>query len=134
MLEAASTDAVALTDCRSSCAGTQRLTTRQFDQSLKHCPAGAFCRNCMPINNTADHCWAVKTPILYKIKSYGKIESKNKAAIVSFSLTPCTLQCPCPDPCPSRSLQLSDYTKHSGSAVWLAQALLSFHDQTEQCV
>ena len=56
---------------------------KSFDQSLKHCPAGAFCRNCMPINDTADHCWAVKTPILYKVKSYGKIESKNKGDIVS---------------------------------------------------
>ena len=56
----------------------------QFDQSLKHCPAGAFCRNCMPINDTADTCWAVKTPIVYKIKSYGKIEAKNKADIVSL--------------------------------------------------
>ena len=39
----------------------------------------------MPINDTADHCWAVKTPILYKVKSYGKIESKNKGDIVSHS-------------------------------------------------
>ncbi|CAK0781499.1 hypothetical protein CVIRNUC_005389 [Coccomyxa viridis] len=47
---------------------------REFDQTLKHCPASAFCRNCMPINETADSCWAVKTPVLYKVKSYGKIE------------------------------------------------------------
>ena len=57
---------------------------KQFDQSLKHCPAGAFCRNCMPINDTADTCWAVKTPILYKIKSYGKIQAKDKGDIVSI--------------------------------------------------
>ena len=70
----------------SSSVAARRYTAtdhKSFDQSLKHCPAGAFCRNCMPINDTADHCWAVKTPILYKVKSYGKIESKNKGDIVS---------------------------------------------------
>ena len=127
MVDAARKEAVALSDVRE----LRRYTAtdhKAFDQSLKHCPAGAFCRNCMPINDTADHCWAVKTPILYKIKSYGKIESKNKAAIVRSPITPCTLQRPCPEPCLSQSLQLSVDTKHSGSAVWLAHALLSSYD------
>ena len=51
----------------------------KFDQSLKHCPLGAVCRNCMPINDTADTCWAVKSPILYKVKSWGKIETSHKS-------------------------------------------------------
>lgn len=51
----------------------------KFDQSLKHCPLGAVCCNCMPINDTADTCWAVKSPILYKVKSWGKIETAHKS-------------------------------------------------------
>ncbi|EIE22506.1 cysteine proteinase [Coccomyxa subellipsoidea C-169] len=51
----------------------------KFDQSLKHCPLGAVCRNCMPLNDTADTCWAVKSPILYKVKSWGKIETAHKS-------------------------------------------------------
>ena len=75
---------------------------KSFDQTLKHCPAGAFCRNCMPINDTADHCWPVKTPILYKIKSYGKIEAKNKADIVSPCCIPCDCSLPAVLPLPHR--------------------------------
>lgn len=66
-------------------AGARRYTAtdhREFDQTLKHCPASAFCRNCMPINETADSCWAVKTPVLYKVKSYGKIEKPKHGNIV----------------------------------------------------
>ncbi|KAK9814553.1 hypothetical protein WJX72_007790 [[Myrmecia] bisecta] len=44
----------------------------KYDQSLKHCPADAICRNCMPIKDV-DTCWAVKTPILYKLTSYGRL-------------------------------------------------------------
>ena len=66
-------------------AGARRYTAtdhKEFDQTLKHCPASAFCRNCMPINETADSCWAVKTPVLYKVKSYGKIEKPKNGNIV----------------------------------------------------
>lgn len=57
----------------------------KFDQSLKHCPLGAVCRNCMPLNDTADTCWAVKSPILYKVKSWGKIETAHKSEQVRVS-------------------------------------------------
>jgi hypothetical protein len=55
------------------------LDFKRFDQSLKHCPADALCRNCMPVNDTADTCWAVKTPILYKVKSWGKVVTEHKS-------------------------------------------------------
>lgn len=32
----------------------------------------------MPINDTADTCWPVKTPILYKVKGWGKVETEHK--------------------------------------------------------
>lgn len=72
----------------------------KFDQSLKHCPLGAVCRNCMPINDTADTCWAVKSPILYKVKSWGKIETSHKseqARITSQNSSVCLLTFSMPD-------------------------------------
>ncbi len=33
----------------------------------------------MPVNDTADTCWAVKTPILYKVKSWGKVVTEHKS-------------------------------------------------------
>ena len=81
-------------DCpRLTSAGARSYTAtdhKEFDQTLKHCPASAFCRNCMPINETADSCWAVKTPVLYKVKSYGKIEKPKNGNIVS-PLHPATM-------------------------------------------
>jgi hypothetical protein len=44
----------------------------RYDEALDHCPAGAFCRNCMPVHDV-ETCWAVKTPILYKVERYGKV-------------------------------------------------------------
>jgi C1A family cysteine protease len=41
---------------------------------LKHCPAGGYCVNCMPVNDK-DTCWPVKTPILYYVTSYGRVGS-----------------------------------------------------------
>jgi len=41
---------------------------------LKHCPAGGFCVNCMPVKGE-DTCWPVMTPILYYVTSYGRVGS-----------------------------------------------------------
>jgi hypothetical protein len=38
----------------------------------------------MPLNDTADTCWAVKSPILYKVKSWGKIETAHQSEQASF--------------------------------------------------
>jgi hypothetical protein len=48
----------------------------------KECPAIGKCQNCMPINGS-DTCWPVKTPILYKLKSYGKIRDGGELGIMS---------------------------------------------------
>jgi Papain family cysteine protease len=48
----------------------------------KECPAIGICQNCMPINGT-DTCWPVKTPILYQLKSYGKIRDGGELGIMS---------------------------------------------------
>lgn len=45
-------------------------------KTLKSCPAGGLCRNCMPINGS-DTCWAVKTPILYFLESFGRVGNKS---------------------------------------------------------
>ena len=43
-------------------------------EDLKHCPDEFVCRNCMPMNDTdPGTCWAVKNPLLYKLKSWGKV-------------------------------------------------------------
>ena len=47
-----------------------------YDPSLESCPFGARCRNCMPLNDSdPGTCWAVKTPILYGLQSYGQVQS-----------------------------------------------------------
>jgi hypothetical protein len=46
------------------------------------CPAAGVCMNCMPINDV-DTCWPVKTPILYKLKSYGQVENADEAGMMS---------------------------------------------------
>ena len=52
------------------------------------CPPAGFCTNCMPVNG-ADTCWPVKTPILYRVTSYGRVGGKgngraaNERALVS---------------------------------------------------
>jgi hypothetical protein len=44
-------------------------------KDMKHCPDEYVCRNCMPMNDTdPGTCWAVKNPLLYKLKSWGKVE------------------------------------------------------------
>lgn len=43
------------------------------------CPPSGFCTNCMPVDG-ADTCWAVKTPIVYKTASYGKVGRKGASA------------------------------------------------------
>ncbi|KAK9810583.1 hypothetical protein WJX73_002238 [Symbiochloris irregularis] len=57
-----------------SCFTYQATDHSAFDSSLKECPANAICRNCMPNSNETLTCWSVKTPILYKLSSYGKLE------------------------------------------------------------
>ncbi|KAK9844141.1 hypothetical protein WJX81_005676 [Elliptochloris bilobata] len=43
---------------------------------VKHCPPLAICENCMPLPpNGTETCWAVKTPILYKLNSWHKIQN-----------------------------------------------------------
>eukprot|EP00884_Botryococcus_braunii_P007130 jgi/Botrbrau1/16418/Bobra.0142s0017.1 len=56
-----------------SCMTYNATDHTKYPRDLEHCPAGAICRNCMPVNGT-DTCWAVETPILYKLKRYGKVE------------------------------------------------------------
>lgn len=46
-------------------------------KKLKECPAGGLCRNCMPVNGS-DTCWAVKTPVLYYLESFGRVGKKNE--------------------------------------------------------
>ena len=43
---------------------------------VKACPAAGLCTNCMPVNGS-DTCWAVKTPILYFLESFGRVGSKS---------------------------------------------------------
>lgn len=45
-------------------------------KKVKECPAAGLCRNCMPVNGS-DTCWAVKTPILYFLESFGRVGSKS---------------------------------------------------------
>lgn len=49
-----------------------------FPEGLKQCPDTAFCRNCNS-NNESDPgtCWAVKPPVTYKLKHWGRIEPSN---------------------------------------------------------
>lgn len=55
-----------------------------YDSTLQQCPDNAVCRNCMPINDS-NTCWSVKTPILYKLSSYGRVEGpKDDYARVSL--------------------------------------------------
>lgn len=50
----------------------------QFPEGLKQCPDTALCRNCNS-NNESDPgtCWAVKEPVIYKLKHWGRIEPSN---------------------------------------------------------
>lgn len=48
-------------------------------KAVKSCPDAALCRNCMPVNGS-DTCWAVKTPILYFLESFGRVGSKSYGA------------------------------------------------------
>ena len=48
-------------------------------KKIKECPAEGLCRNCMPVNGS-DTCWAVKTPILYFLESFGRVGSKSYEA------------------------------------------------------
>jgi hypothetical protein len=43
---------------------------------VKHCPAQAICENCMPLPpNGTETCWAVRTPILYKLTGWHKVQN-----------------------------------------------------------
>ena len=48
----------------------------------KECPPEAICQNCMPIDGK-DTCWPVKTPVIYKLESYGKVENADEAGMMS---------------------------------------------------
>ena len=49
----------------------------QYDQKLAHCPQEAVCRNCMPLGpEEVETCWAIDTPILYKLSSFGKVKAQ----------------------------------------------------------
>lgn len=49
-----------------------------FPEGLKQCPDTAFCRNCNSVNESdPGTCWAVKPPITYKLKHWGRIEPSN---------------------------------------------------------
>jgi hypothetical protein len=54
----------------------------KFGKDVKECPAIAKCMNCMPINGT-DTCWPVETPILYKLKSYGKLKHGSELGMMA---------------------------------------------------
>ena len=49
----------------------------QYNQSLAHCPQEAVCRNCMPLGpEEVETCWAIDTPILYTLSSFGKVKAQ----------------------------------------------------------
>jgi hypothetical protein len=60
----------------------------KYGKHASACPPAGFCTNCMPVNG-ADTCWPVKTPILYRVTSYGRVGGKgngraaNERALVS---------------------------------------------------
>ena len=59
----------------------------------KHCPPEAICENCMPVRNgtrEVETCWAVKTPILYKLNSWHKLLNGSHG---QARADPCELLC-----------------------------------------
>lgn len=58
-----------------------------FPEGLKQCPDTALCRNCNS-NNESDPgtCWAIKEPIKYKLKRWGRIEPSNVHGLHSDTL------------------------------------------------
>ncbi|KAA6419488.1 MAG: peptidase C1A family [Trebouxia sp. A1-2] len=71
-----------------------------FPEGLKQCPDTALCRNCNS-NNESDPgtCWAIKEPIKYKLKRWGRIEPSNVHGMMSEIMQrgPITCSIACPD-------------------------------------
>lgn len=51
-------------------------------KGAKECPQMAKCMNCMPIKGK-DTCWEVNTPVLYTLKSYGKLKHADELGMMS---------------------------------------------------
>lgn len=58
-----------------SCLTYNATDSTKWGADITACPLGGFCTNCMPIHDV-DTCWAVRTPILYRTASYGKVGKK----------------------------------------------------------
>lgn len=60
---------------------------------VKHCPAEAICENCMPLPpNGTETCWAVRTPILYQLTGWHKIQDGSHGqarALLNMRLPAC---------------------------------------------
>lgn len=48
----------------------------------KKCPAIGKCMNCMPVKDVST-CWPVRTPILYKLKSFGQLKDGSELGMMS---------------------------------------------------
>lgn len=71
--------------------------TKYKDLNVTECPDYAKCMNCMPINDV-NTCWTVPTPIMYTLKSYGKLPKGEEAMMTEiFKRGPITCGIACPD-------------------------------------
>lgn len=67
-----------------SCMPYNATDHKKFDPSLAHCPASAYCANCMPVSETSNdtHCWPVETPVKYYLDHYGKVPAASNGDYV----------------------------------------------------
>lgn len=72
-----------------SCMPYNATDHKKFDPSLAHCPASAYCANCMPVSETSNdtHCWPVETPVKYYLDHYGKVPAASNGDYVLVSST-----------------------------------------------
>lgn len=55
----------------------------KYPKGLEQCPDTAVCSNCNAVNETdPGTCWAVKDPVKYYLKSWGRIEPSNVQGVL----------------------------------------------------
>lgn len=98
-----------------------------FPDGLKQCPDTAFCRNCNSVNESdPGTCWAVKPPVTYKLKHWGRIEPSNVHG--ELSAFPGSAPSHASYPCMTWSMfSHSDVHAHKASMHWLCKSSQARH-------
>lgn len=85
----------------------------KYDKGLKQCPDTAVCSNCNAVNETdPGTCWAVKAPVKYYLKSWGRIEPSNVQGTISTYCTVTLLTLYRTRQTPSKPVVISLTTQH----------------------